>query len=299
MLMFVTHFPLLYLQIPGGISLFFKEFLLVLRLQDLQLEKLLFTWKITDEFDPAYLRDTGHNIYFEQLGYNSRYIVRNCIQILFLIAIWTLLCIITYIVEFAKDKKAIRKGKLVVEKPTFGDNGRVKQYRSNYFHMAVQGLTRILQMSFLEVAIFVIVNFEEFSGESQISSLSRTITIILIGYYALFFAAFPIYKFFLQNQFTVQSMKNATKPVKKKKQKIPSMDREPGMDASSSSADSGAFKLRRQSTMSVDWDEKVIWPGLQSMYLGLTQNRDDVDWYIGWYFIRRVLYILAIVYLQN
>ena len=38
MLILVTHFPLLYLQLPGGISLFMKEFLNVLRLQDLQLQ---------------------------------------------------------------------------------------------------------------------------------------------------------------------------------------------------------------------------------------------------------------------
>ena len=32
MLILVTHFPLLYLQLPGGVSLFVKEFLSVLRL---------------------------------------------------------------------------------------------------------------------------------------------------------------------------------------------------------------------------------------------------------------------------
>ena len=51
--------------------------------------------------------------------------------------------------------------------------------------------------------------------------------------------------------------------------------------------------------MSVDWDESVLWPGLQSLYLGLTQNRDGVEWYVGWFFIRRVLFAVAVVYLAN
>ena len=43
----VTHFPLLYLQLPGNISLFMKEFLGVLRFRDLQIERLLFWSGIT------------------------------------------------------------------------------------------------------------------------------------------------------------------------------------------------------------------------------------------------------------
>lgn len=65
MLMLATHFPLLYLQLPGGISLFMKEFLSVLRLQDIQLERLLWKWGVTGDLDPAYIKDSGHNIYFE------------------------------------------------------------------------------------------------------------------------------------------------------------------------------------------------------------------------------------------
>jgi len=53
--------------------------------------------------------------------------------------------------------------------------------------------------------------------------------------------------------------------------------------------------------MSVQWDEKVVWPGLQAVFLGLSQNREgaDVELYISWYFIRRVLYALMIVYLSD
>merc|ERR1712003_395915 len=59
--------------------------------------------------------------------------------------------------------------------------------------------------------------------------------------------------------------------------------------------------MRRQSTMSVQWDEKVVWPGLQAVFLGLSQNREgaDVELYIAWYFIRRVLWALMIVYLSD
>ena len=64
-LVLVTHFPLLYLQLPGNISLWMKEFLGVLRLEDIGIERLLVWWGVTDEFDPALLADRGHNIYFE------------------------------------------------------------------------------------------------------------------------------------------------------------------------------------------------------------------------------------------
>ena len=144
MLFLVTHFPLMYLQLPGGISLFMQEFLGVLRFQDLQAERLLWRWGITHDYDPAYIIDNGHNVYFEQLGYRSRYIVRNCPVILCLLALWTIFCIVAYVIEFARNRDSIRKGKLVDEKPSFGINGRVKQYRSNYFHVAVQGWTRIM-----------------------------------------------------------------------------------------------------------------------------------------------------------
>ena len=51
--------------------------------------------------------------------------------------------------------------------------------------------------------------------------------------------------------------------------------------------------------MSVTWDEKVLWPGLQSLYLGLTQNRDGIEWYIGWFFVYRIAFVLPIVYLSD
>ena len=35
------------------------------------------------------------------------------------------------------------------------------------------------------------------------------------------------------------------------------------------------------------------------MYLGLSQNRDDIEWYIGWYFLYRIGMVLPIVYLSN
>ena len=51
--------------------------------------------------------------------------------------------------------------------------------------------------------------------------------------------------------------------------------------------------------MSVTWDEKVLWPGLQSLYLGLTQNREGIEWYIAWYFVYRIAFVLPIVYLTD
>jgi hypothetical protein len=51
--------------------------------------------------------------------------------------------------------------------------------------------------------------------------------------------------------------------------------------------------------MSVAWDEKVLWPGLQSLYLGLSQNRDDIDWYVAWFYVYRIGVVLPMVYLTN
>jgi len=107
----------------------------------------------------------------------------------------------------------------------------------------------------------------------------------------------------LQDYFTVQSLKKATAALPKKKnrrQRVPSMDRDPDMNSSASS-DAPAFRMRRQSTMSVQWDEKVLWPGLQSLFLGLSQNREgaEVELYIGWFFVRRILWALPIVYLSD
>lgn len=228
MLLLVTHFPLLYLQLPGGISLFMKEFLSVLRLQDLRLERLLWAWGITHDVDPALIKDAGHNIYFEQLGYNSRYIVRNCPLILCLLALWTVFCLLAYVVEFAKNRDSIRKGRLVDEKPSFGINGRVKQYRSNYFHTAVQGWTRVMQVGFAELFLFGLVNVQgEFSGDSPLSKFSKNTCIVLMVAYALFFLAYPVYRLFLQDYFTVQSLKQATAASSKAKkrsrrQRVPS-----------------------------------------------------------------------------
>jgi len=263
MLLLATHFPLLYLQLPGGISLFMKEFLSVLRLQDLQLEGLLWYWGVTGDLDPAFIKDSGHNIYFEQLGYSSRYIVRNCPLPLLLLALWTVLCLFAYLVEFAKNRDSIRKGRLVNEKPSFGINGRLKQYRSNYFHIAIQGLTRTLQVSFAELFLFGLVNMGEFSGDSKLSRFSQIACIVLMVFYTLFFLSLPAYRLFLQDYFSVQGSKAAAAIPKKKnrRQRVPSTDRDPDMNSSQSS-DAPPMRLRRQSTMSVQWDEKVLWPGL-------------------------------------
>lgn len=143
--------------------------------------------------------------------------MRNCPLILCLLALWTVFCILAYVIEFAKNRDSIRKGRLVDEKPSFGINGRVKQYRSNYFHIAVQGLTRIMQVSFVELFLFGLVNLEEFSGDSALSKMSRVTCYVLLVAYTLLFLAYPIYRLFLQDYFTVQSLKNGTKAQPKKK----------------------------------------------------------------------------------
>lgn len=73
------------------------------------------------------------------------------------------------------------------------------------------------------------------------------------------------------------------------------------MNSSAGSDQPAPFRLRRQSTMSVLWDEKVLWPGLQSLFLGLSQNREgpDVEITIAWFFLRRILWALPIVYLSD
>ena len=208
MLFLVTHFPLLYLQLPGGISLFMKEFLNVLRLQDLQLQQFFFSWwKVTSIYDKAFLADKGFNIYFDQLGYNSKYIIFNCANIIFLIVLWTFICLVTYVVEFAKSRRS--RGFRNLEKPNFGHNGRVKQYRSNSFHIALQGLLRIMQVSFIEVFLFTLVNMREFGGESDLAKASRAVNIALIVAYVGFFLFIPIYRIFAQKYFTVTSIQGA------------------------------------------------------------------------------------------
>ena len=41
--------------------------------------------------------------------------------------------------------------------------------------------------------------------------------------------------------------------------------------------------------------KRTVWPGLQSLYLGLSINSDGVEWFIGWFFIYRLAIILVIV----
>ena len=35
------------------------------------------------------------------------------------------------------------------------------------------------------------------------------------------------------------------------------------------------------------------------MYLGLSQNKDDIEWYIGWFFLYRIAIVIPMVYLGN
>ena len=78
MLTIILYFPLQNVQLSGEASIFIKEFLKVWRLEDLKIGRLFFYYGITDEFDRVFLADRGHNIYFEQFGYTSRYIIFNC-----------------------------------------------------------------------------------------------------------------------------------------------------------------------------------------------------------------------------
>ena len=177
-----------------------KEFLNVLRLQDLQLQQFFFSWwKVTSIYDKAYLADKGMNIYFDQLGYNSKYIIFNCANIIFLIVLWTFICLVAYIVEHFNSKSS--SGNPIFngfEKPNFGHNGRVKQYSSNRFHIALQGLLKIMQVSFIDVLLFTLVNLTEFSGNSDLSRASRAVNIALIVVYGIFFLFIPVYRIFAQ-----------------------------------------------------------------------------------------------------
>ena len=217
MLTIITHFPLLHLQLPGSLTLFMKEFLNVLRLQDLNLQRIFIYYGITDQYDKAYLSDRGYNIYFEQLGYNSRYIIFNCTVIIILLAIWTVLCIFTGLYEAIKAKKLVINGQIQTNVPTFGQNGRVKQYKSNSFHVAVQGLTRILQVSFIEVFLFTLVNIGKFGNNSSLSKTSTVFTVAFIWIYTCFFLSYPIYRYFVQQNYNVQSKIKLTKAQKRQK----------------------------------------------------------------------------------
>ena len=203
--------------------------------------------------------------------------VRNCAPILCLLALWAVFCVVTLTVE--RIRSCCRRGRPVEEKATFAINGRVKVYKSNLFHIAVQGFTRILQVAFVQVLIFVLVNFSEFSGESKLSRVSKIASIVLIVVYTLFFLSYPVYRLFLQKYFTVRGVRSAK--------------------AASRAKANGAGGLRRIGSMSEARDENVLWPGLQSLYLGLTQSREGVEWYIGWFFLRRVLFALPVVYLAS
>ena len=103
MLWFVTHLPLLNLQIPGGISLFMKEFLSVLRLEGINFDGLqysiLYSIGLTSKFDYDNITDRGHTLYFEQMGYNSRFILRNLEFIIVLLMLEVILILISAVCE--------------------------------------------------------------------------------------------------------------------------------------------------------------------------------------------------------
>lgn len=47
-------------------------------------------------------------------------------------------------------------------------------------------------------------------------------------------------------------------------------------------------------------DFLVLWPGVETFYLGMSQQRmKDVDTYIAWFFVRRILFGLIILLLPN
>ena len=106
----VVHFPLLNLQLPGNLSLFLREFLNILRLKDLDLEQWLEVWGVTHEYDPASISDRGHNIFFEQLGYDSKFFVKNCTHIIAILALFTMLCVIAYFFELIRKYRSMGSG---------------------------------------------------------------------------------------------------------------------------------------------------------------------------------------------
>ena len=124
----VIHFPLLNLQLPGNISLFMKELLNVLRLKDLGLDGWLEVYGFTHEYDPAQINDRGHNIYFEQLGYDSKFFVYNCLHIIIILALCFALCVLTFFFELIRKYRKMGSGLMQDEKPTYAYNGRVKQF---------------------------------------------------------------------------------------------------------------------------------------------------------------------------
>ena len=126
------------------------------------------------------------------------------------------MCIATGIYELLKGKKLVKNGKIIPRNATFGTNGRVRQYDSNYFHVAVQGLTRILQVSFIEVFLFTLVNFGEISGKSQLSRVSLGVTMTLIWVYSVFFLSYPIYRCFCQKNYSVKKKARLSKIQVKK-----------------------------------------------------------------------------------
>ena len=102
MLTIILYFPLQNVQLSGEASIFIKEFLLVWRLEDLHIERLFFYFGITDEYDRVFVADRGHNIYFEQFGYTSGFIIFNCTLATAMIVFYIFICISTGIYETVK-----------------------------------------------------------------------------------------------------------------------------------------------------------------------------------------------------
>ena len=83
--------------------------------------------------------------------------------------------------------------------------------------MAVQGLTRILQVSFIEVFLFTLVNIGKFGNNSSLSKTSTVFTVAFIWIYTCFFLSYPIYRYFVQQNYNVQSKIKLTKAQKRQK----------------------------------------------------------------------------------
>ena len=76
-----------------------------------------------------------------------------------------------------------------------------------------------MQVSFIEVFLFTLVNMRSFGGESDLAKASRAVNIALIVAYAGFFLFIPIYRIFAQKYFTVTSMQGS-QAMKKAKSKL-------------------------------------------------------------------------------
>ena len=127
MLTIILYFPLQNVQLSGEASIFIKEFLKVQRLDDLKIGRLFFYYGITDEFDRDFLADRGHNIYFEQFGYTSRYIIFNCTLAITIIVFQIFICMTTGIYETVKAICNFISRKLNQKNTAFAQTGRMKQ----------------------------------------------------------------------------------------------------------------------------------------------------------------------------